>query len=362
MPQSPKFFNPQTKQPLNNQAIVAPCSTKVESDGVSCFTNSACYDDNPLIRATGQLQWKNLSKPTYEQNVSNSRWGTAFFITPDLIMTAGHCFDEQHGVKKGSWLTPYDKAGKHFLAPEKLATMMQLNMDYAYQSCSPSKKDTLELGERSFEITKLVEYRTAGLDYAIAEVKGSPGNDYGYLKFDFEFTKGDICIVQHPGGAPKKLEFGHGISSSDQKEIQHYVNTLGGSSGSAVSNFSTYRVYGVHVSGDEKSGFNTAVHAQAILQVSGVVNSLYSLQNPAIQKEPSIGLFLMLSSIVAVGGGITLFSSNNAKVKKAAIFVIIAGVLGITIDMAMKSLDKTPAITESSHDDVKKEHQMLSLA
>ncbi len=327
-----------------NESIVSTCSTGVSATDQQCFTNSACYVETPVSKATGQLQWNNLSHSGYYQNVSAQRWGTAFFIAPNLIMTAGHCFDIETG--KNHWITPHN--GSVYLTPQQFAPMIKLNMNYAYQSCIPSSSDLPSANEISFKITKLVEHRIAGLDYAIAEVEGNPGSTYGYVSFDFGFTAGNIFIVQHPDGAPKKQEFGYGWISSDQQMIRHNANTLGGSSGSCVAP-SPNTGCGVHIQGTNGTGMNTAVPINVIQQKSPIVYGFFQLQHPSIFKEPSMSsstqlnkvdqdqtalLFTLgtLATAGVVGGGIACLTTKDKMIQKIGVASIVAGIiLGVVL-------------------------------
>ena len=274
--------SPYEPERSNNESVVSACSTGVASNGIPCFTNSACYPETTVSKATGQLQWADLSGTDYLGNVSGERWGTAFFISPDTILTAGHCFDKSS--KKGGWYTPY--ANGRYLEPTELAPLLRIKMNYSHQTCAASSSDNPEMHEVTLEITELLEHRVGGLDYAIARVKGSPGSNYGIVSFDFNFTGGEIFVVQHPAGAPKKQESGFArTSSSNPSLLRHNANTLGGSSGSAVATMSD-QVCAVHVSGT--ATHNSAVHINAIKDRSRIIHGFFRLQNPIIPRELSI--------------------------------------------------------------------------
>lgn len=344
--QSANFFkNALIEAPIQNtifstkESIVGPCSSGVASPHEQCFTNSACYAETPVSKATGQLQWQNLSNAGYEQNVSGKRWGTAFFISPNLIMTAGHCFDVATGGN--DWKTP--KINGNFLSPQKLATIIKLNMDYQHESCLPSFSGILPANEVSFKIKKLVEHRIAGLDYAIAEVEGSPGSSYGFVEFDFSFTVGNIYIVQHPNGAPKKQEIGYGKVSDNMQIINHNVNTLGGSSGSCVANYN-FKGCGVHIQGRDGNGWNSALHIDYVRQKSPIIHGFFSLQHPTILKSPALNVppqeqsnqellwgLGAICAICAIGGSACL-TSKNKTVKNTGIASIVGSIIiGIVI-------------------------------
>lgn len=334
MPKSSLVLDSQNLFNLNssNESIVTTCSTGLKADDISCFTNSACYPENPITRATGQLQWHDFSSlPFYSQNISNLRWGTAFFISPNLIMTAGHCFDVSTNMKE--YYTP--KIGNYVLSSEELAPFMKLNMGYAYQQCAPGKNDIPEKNETSFTIKKLIEHRIGGLDYAIAELDGTPGNIYGFLPFDFCFMAGQIMIPQHPAGGPKKIETGHGVAyGENEKRMINYdkINTLGGSSGAPLSP-NMLSVCGIHIQGTSLlKPSNTAIHLYAVLQKSPLVGAFFHQQHPTILKNPSppssesSSYWLLAVGLIAVIGGLTAYTQAEKNISKSGgAFIAILG-------------------------------------
>src|SRR5688572_29954198 len=57
-------------------------------------------------RPVGNLKWKTdlSSRYTNPGNVAGVRWCSVTMISPDLLLTAGHCFDEGTAVANGwSW-------------------------------------------------------------------------------------------------------------------------------------------------------------------------------------------------------------------------------------------------------------------
>ncbi len=334
-----------------NESVVRPCSTGAKTTDASCFTNNACYTENSISLATGQLQWQDLSSYPYKQNVSKERWGTAFFISPSLLMTAGHCFDTLAGGK--GWYTPHDGQG-NYLSPQEFAPLLQLNMNYQYQTCTSMVfGDKPEENEISFPVTKLAEHRNGGLDYAIIEVRGYEGHNFPSVKFDFSFTQGEVFIPQHPDGEPKMREFGEAKVSSNRSILFHNVNTKGGSSGSPMATLNILAC-GVHVQGDNGDRLNKAVNVASILQKSPILQGFFRLQNPSIPKEPKVSssshlvaqekseevnweLLVALTTAVISGYGALHLAQKN-RCRNSVAFGVVSGVLvGVLVLLILKN-------------------------
>jgi V8-like Glu-specific endopeptidase len=76
------------------------------------------------------------------------------------------------------------------------------------------------------------------LDYAVVQVKGSPGDKWGFINLRDDLTvkaKQDVAIIQHPGGQPKQIAIvDNEIEYVDDSVAQYLTDTLPGSSGSPV--------------------------------------------------------------------------------------------------------------------------------
>ena len=109
------------------------------------------------------------------------------------------------------------------------------------------------------------------LDYAILELEGNPGNDYGWRNVQAQ-TPGEIIIIQHPRGEVKQLDAGNDVIADGDRLRYAQLDTEPGSSGSGVLN-ATGNVVAVHTNGgcNTNGGRNSGVSMAAIEPVSTVL-------------------------------------------------------------------------------------------
>lgn len=96
-------------------------------------------------------------------------------------------------------------------------------------------------------------FSDGAMDIAIAQLVGSPSNDFGIVPFKGArpLKGGAALVIQHSGGLPKKISFG----DTEIKEIlpggvffQYLSDTLSGSSGSPIFD-ERFDLIGVHHAG-----------------------------------------------------------------------------------------------------------------
>jgi Trypsin-like peptidase domain/Effector-associated domain 1 len=142
-------------------------------------------------------------------------YGTAFRIAPDLLLTNHHVlFDEDHENARAT-------AVEAWFGYER--TFAGLDLKYTVVACDP------------------------------ATIAGDPAHDWAVIKVASEMPaeapiieiRGDapvkaddrVYIIQHPGGAPKKIGMIHNVVRYvDDDVVQYLTDTEGGSSGSPVFN------------------------------------------------------------------------------------------------------------------------------
>lgn len=142
-------------------------------------------------------------------------------------------------------------------------------------------KGTNTLREQTHvKIKRIVEdggYRT-GLDYAILELEGAPGQQFGYKKVSGESLapKMPVFDVQHPSGKPKMVDGGFIAGTRGKNYVTYDVmDTHPGSSGSGVLN-AQGNLVAVHTNGGCRStgGENAGVPISLIASQSKVIQSL----------------------------------------------------------------------------------------
>jgi V8-like Glu-specific endopeptidase len=194
-------------------------------------------------RAVCQVQWNNNLGTIYTNpgDVSSVRWGTGTMISPDLMLTAGHLFDQTGG----GWTRPRINGTTNVISPQEVATNMHVNFNF---QVDPSGSLRVE---DSYAITQLIEYRLGGVDFAVCRIAASPGNTYGWsaVSTTDAAINDMLCIIGHPAGQPKRIEAGTCTNLAGNQIQYNDIDTLGGNSGSGILHEATGQVVGVHTNG-----------------------------------------------------------------------------------------------------------------
>lgn len=170
-------------------------------------------------------------------------------IARDLFLTAGHCVD---AIRVGS-----------------------SNVDFNYEKLAG------EDGTAPFTSSRIVRVvedgrPVSGLDYAIFELEGNPGDAFGVALIE-EFTPAEghlITIIQHPMARRKEIEVGRAKGFSHEAIFYDDLDTEIGSSGAGILD-DAGRLVGVHTGGKcDLSSSNQGVRMDRIIEASATVRSL----------------------------------------------------------------------------------------
>jgi V8-like Glu-specific endopeptidase len=223
---------------------------------------------NEHQKPVGMLKWRSdlAARYTNPGNVNGSPWCTGTLITPELMITAGHCFDVDGGF---SVWPRVNGTGQPITSQQGALEML---VDFNYQLASSGAPRT----PQSVAITQLVEYRLGGQDYAVIRLSGSPGATFGTTTISpFVLATGaPITIIQHPDGLPKKVHAGPIAGMSTDGMLTYgTADTIGGSSGSGVQSNLTGYITAVHVEAGctATGGANRGTPVSSIYPVSASV-------------------------------------------------------------------------------------------
>lgn len=165
---------------------------------------------------------------------SNLGKATGFLISPSLLITNNHVFENEASALK---------------------SLAEFNYQYDVDGNPPTSTDIFELDPGKFFKTN------PDLDYTIVAIKKTAFNntkniaDFGYLKLFEDSGKAlvseHLSIIQHPGGDFKKIALRENrvITALDSSPfITYTTDTVQGSSGSGVFN-DQWQVVALHHSG-----------------------------------------------------------------------------------------------------------------
>lgn len=223
--------------------------------------------------AVVQVQWNNDLAAHYSNpgDVNGVRWGSGTMISPDLMLTCGHLFDQTGN----GWTRPQVNGSTATISPQEIATRMHVNFNYQVDPTGTLR------AEVSFPITQLVEYRLGGIDMAICRIGGSPGNTYGFTGV----AAGDVAvaamlaIIGHPAGQPKRIEAGPATAVVPGRLSYNDIDTLGGNSGSGILGPAGTLV-GVHTNGGCNAARTGSNFGVPIATIRGVSPTLQNLGTP----------------------------------------------------------------------------------
>lgn len=151
---------------------------------------------------------------------------SGFLVAPDIIATAGHCYERKGMCENYSWVFEYKKS-------EKDQTTYSVGRDDVYRC-----QEVLEYGFDVFEY----DYALIRLDRPVAGRKP--------LKLQPKPELGEsLVIIGHPSGLPQKTAGGAKIMTISETEFTANIDSFGVNSGSAVFNEKTGAVVGILVKG-----------------------------------------------------------------------------------------------------------------
>lgn len=167
------------------------------------------------------------SEPFYEQETA--AFCSGFLISPDTIVTAGHCIRSQ-------------------------STCESTRFVFGFRLNSPSLQPRSVASEHVFRCSRLVhtianpngeDFAVVKLDRPVIHVPPLPFRTSG------KPAVGDkLVVIGHPAGLPLKIADGAAIRKVMPQHLVSNLDTYGGNSGSAVFNELTGEIEGILVRGE----------------------------------------------------------------------------------------------------------------
>jgi V8-like Glu-specific endopeptidase len=222
-------------------------------------------------RSIGQLQWNDDLADNYTSpgNVSDARWCSGTMIGPNQFLTAGHCFDRE----ADGWRLPNVNGTSEVIPSSEIATRMHVNFEYQVDPTGVLR------GEHRVAVKSLIEHRLGGLDFAILELAGAPGDTFGIERLapSDAGVGTTIAIIGHPAGVPKRIEAGTVLAFDGDRIEYDDIDTLGGNSGSSILRSPDGAIVGVHTNGgctQGADGANSGMRISRLLEASPVLRTV----------------------------------------------------------------------------------------
>ncbi len=225
------------KRALSTVALIQKSKLSAVANGYKIFTSSY-----------GKTQNLCQGEPFYEQ--VTAAFCSGFLITPDIIMTAGHCVR-----------TDTDCVGVRFVF-DFAYKAMGVNPDFvdsdAVYSCQSLIRSEINSGTNS-------DYALIRLDRPVVGRSALPIRQSGSIQ------NGDpLVVIGHPSGLATKIAAGSNVrSTTPDAYFVANLDTYGGNSGSAVFNEQTGLVEGILVRGEVDFKYKNGCYVSNVCTSSG---------------------------------------------------------------------------------------------
>jgi len=158
---------------------------------------------------------------------------TAFLVSPDLIITAGHCVKDKYDCKKQTWVLDYNSGGE-FISP-----MGAVNFE---------RESTYQCAELvSWSNNSKLDYSLIRLDRKVIGRKPLKLRRSGKVNSDETLT-----VIGHPLGLPKIIgDFVTVRENNLDFTFKTNADTFSGNSGSPLIGSNSKLVEGVLIKGDD---------------------------------------------------------------------------------------------------------------
>jgi V8-like Glu-specific endopeptidase len=200
------------------------------------LSTAAMINKNSLIKNDGfykisgvSLRGRGMCSTERFANQITAARCSGFLVGEDLLVTAGHCIEDEKDCAKYSWVFDY---------------RLEFKGDKANTVEENSVYECSKIIERSLPTFGNDDYALIKLNRKATDKKPLRYRTNGKIK------KGEpLVVIGHPTGLPTKIADGANVRRRKGKYFVANLDTYGGNSGSAVFNVNTGLVEGILVRG-----------------------------------------------------------------------------------------------------------------
>lgn len=202
-------------------------------------------------------------------------------VAPNLFLTASHCVD--HSIKNSVISFNYQLDGTTGILRDEVFFNIKGVVDSGVEIDSENKLHSH--------------------DYAILELDGKPGDEFGWRE-TYAQQPESVLIIQHPNGEQKQLDAGSDISRDGNYLTYAELDTMGGASGSGVLD-KNGNLVAVHTNGgcSASGGSNRGLSMETIWKISPIlpINNSSQVNSTEFgqQHSPAIALSADNSRVIA---------------------------------------------------------------
>lgn len=189
-------------------------------------------DSNNYTLKSGTLENDGICKSERFSNQHAAADCSGFLVSPDTLVTAGHCIDSVVDCDNNSWVFDYSNVNE-----EKSTFSFNKNQVYHCTKIIAREKN---LGDMNDYAVLRLDRPVTGRDALKFRTSGKPADDAVFT------------VIGHPSGIPVKITSGANMRDNTNKIFfRTNADTYGGNSGSAVVDSRTGIVEGILVRGDQ---------------------------------------------------------------------------------------------------------------
>jgi V8-like Glu-specific endopeptidase len=189
-------------------------------------------------------------------------------------------------------------SNEHCVNSQAIVDTLQVRFNYQYTTCGGS---TVATYDTYYGDTFLVF--NYNYDTSLMTLSGNPQATYGHLELDPRdmILNETVYIPQHPGGVPKKYDYGPVVDPvangrTTGSDFGYRVDTAGGSSGSPVLSMTDHTVVGLHHFGGCEDPPDFQNQGVLMKNVYPIIEPYLSVSNPKARQPRPVPMGVSIST------------------------------------------------------------------